>query len=311
MQPLTGAIADINRLTAELADVETQIQDAESDRQGASQALQDAFDQRNRTLGNADRLPEDAAAAAKAEAQAAVKAAGQREQDVNVLLEALRTRRTQIKAALDGVRGASVADLLAIQARLDEAKAHAAKIADLIAQRSAYVKPVTRDHLEALDDERGRILAAIALGEADVAELEEAETQLEAAVRAFDTEQDHAGKAHALIQGLQKRLSEAEAEVQRLRAEHKQALALYLKGEQDQHSGDFADKAVALFRAFGDLLGVSRLLGAPETGWRLEIPELIPGQAKAISQVDDADFRDAATALMRQRMADKGIILNP
>ena len=170
--------------------------------------------------------------------------------------DAVALERYALKDAADS---ATLDELIAVQDRLAVARAEVSGLTVRLDALNAVPVPVLPD-LAVTDNALAAALVKVELGEAEPGILPALERQQSETRQAHDLATAERTRAELLRRGLATRLEAASAEVARLEAAHKLALAWHLEGELNRTATEYRQVAERLFEVRGRLIGVARVL---------------------------------------------------
>ena len=311
-QPATGALAERARLSTEIADLTFEISELAADVAAADLAISEAEHALNEAIGHA-RTRKDPDGDIR-RARHALEEAGEHHAHKTEALALLKDRRQRAREALHTLAAGSLEEILAAQQQAEDARGVVERLEGLIAEHQAKLDEVTDP--EDVEIERERVLAAIALGEAD----EQALQALEQPHKAAELATEERRRTLALVRGLKQRLDLAKDEAAQREQEHRALLSGYLKGKMQNAAAQYISAAKKAFTHFGAVVGYSRLLdavdpatkliGNAETGFPLVLSPIKGAGAEQLKElVDDGDFRAKALTTARHQLEEQGIIL--
>lgn len=241
-------------------------------------------------------------------------------------LKAIADERDAVALERHALKGGTFDELIAAQERLMVARAEVDHLTARLETLNAAPALALPD-LTATDAALASALVKVELGEAEPDILPALERQQADVRLAHDQAKAAQARAALLRQGLIARLDAATAEVARLEAAHKLALAWRLEAELDHIATDYRRLAEQLFEARGRLIGVARVLKSrvdhkagdrigveratydSALGACLVVPDAnlpaLAGMAGALQ--DNHRFREAAHEAELQRLRQAGV----
>lgn len=131
----------------------------------------------------------------------------------------------------------------------------------LIGETENAVTSAAADDLQALREQRKTVAASVALGELSVESLADLDERIKAAGRAATDETIQNSIRADTVEGLQKRLSQAEGRLLEAKTMHQAASRDYLQGESDKAAADYKDKALEFIQAYRRIVAFDNMLG--------------------------------------------------
>ncbi|EXJ14597.1 hypothetical protein [Imhoffiella purpurea] len=310
---------DYARLSAALEQAQQAAQDTEDKLNDAEIRLREADAAVNAALGNAQRR-EDPGPALE-QARSAHRAVAAEVRQYSATLEDLRSQCQTLRLELHTLGGGDIEQVLEAQRDADTAKQGAERLKGLIADHRAKLNGLPMQDLEAIENERARVLAAMALGEATQEDLDTLEQRRQAAIEVVAASSAERERLLSVIRGLELRLDEAKAEHERREQMRRQVLGWYLKQRMQDSVKDYANVAKDLLEKLGIVVGYSRLvdsidpdsamIGNAETQWNLQLPPARIGNRDLVEGlVDDAEYRKAASKALRASLQEQGVTLS-